>query len=395
MDTSEHTTTLDLFTKRCTRCDERKPFESFYWKRPGKLMACCKRCSDALRAKKTDAIANMLPPQNQAWSPAEDEILRSLYLSHTRAEIGEIVGRTEKSVRSRCYTLRLNTKAPKRWSRQEVQILREAYAEGDLPREFLTELAARLGRTRHSVALKAGELGISDKHRTFGGRKDKRVYKGDHEALRAHMSECAKRRIQENGHPKGALGMTHTKETRRILAEHTRRRATEMTPIEQAIRTAKAIATKIERYGNGSRPPIAENVYSRCKRGKRADLGGQFFRSRWEANYARYLNFLITQGSIQSWEYEPKTFLFEGVTRGVISYTPDFLVTETDGSTAWHEVKGWMDDKSKARLARMAKFYPDEKIIVIGPPEYKAISKFSRLIPGWENDRETLTEEAN
>jgi hypothetical protein len=43
-----------------------------------------------------------------------------------------------------------------------------------------------------------------------------------------------------------------------------------------------------------------------------------------------------------------------------------------------------MDAKSKAKLKRFAKFYPDERLIVIGATEYKALSKWSGLIPGWE-----------
>ncbi|MCV6900732.1 DUF1064 domain-containing protein, partial [Escherichia coli] len=89
----------------------------------------------------------------------------------------------------------------------------------------------------------------------------------------------------------------------------------------------------------------------------------RFFRSSWEANYARYLNWLIAQGEIAKWEFECQTFVFHGITRGVISYTPDFKVYSKDGSHEWHEVKGWMDAKSKAKLKRMAKFYPAEKVV--------------------------------
>lgn len=93
---------------------------------------------------------------------------------------------------------------------------------------------------------------------------------------------------------------------------------------------------------------------------------------------------LVQQGQIVSWEFEPKTFVFVGVTRGQLTYTPDFRVTENDGRQIWHEVKGWMDAKSKAKLKRFAKFYPDENLIVIAQPEYKAISQYARLIEGWE-----------
>jgi len=131
---------------------------------------------------------------------------------------------------------------------------------------------------------------------------------------------------------------------------------------------------------------LGGNAHSRAKRGKRSDLGNIFFRSRWEANYARYLNFLKARGEIKSWDFEPKTFVFHGVTRGQLTYTPDFLVTESDGSHIWHEVKGWMTPESKAKLKRMAAHYPDERLIVIGPKEYRAIAQYARLFDGWESE---------
>ena len=124
--------------------------------------------------------------------------------------------------------------------------------------------------------------------------------------------------------------------------------------------------------------------YIRGRGGKREDLGDRYFRSMWEANYARYLNWLIAQGIIQAWDYECHTFVFHGVTRGQIAYTPDFKVIENDGTYSWHEIKGWMDAKSKAKLKRMEKFYPDEKIIVIGEDEYRSIAKWAGLIGNWE-----------
>lgn len=140
----------------------------------------------------------------------------------------------------------------------------------------------------------------------------------------------------------------------------------------------------MRKYGRPS-VPRTENTYSRCKRGKRADLGGQFFRSSWEANYARYLNWLVGNGQIVTWKYEPKTFFFEGVRRGTLSYTPDFVVVENNGAVIYHEVKGWMDAKSKTRLSRMKKYFPEETVIVIAKREYMSIAnKIGSIIPGWE-----------
>lgn len=116
-------------------------------------------------------------------------------------------------------------------------------------------------------------------------------------------------------------------------------------------------------------------------------IGGKtkFFRSRWEANYARYLEFQKSQGKIIDWLHEPKTFWFEGIRRGCTSYLPDFEVINLDVSHYWVEVKGWMDSKSRTKIRRFEKYYPKEKLIVIRQKEYKALcEEFSELIPGWE-----------
>lgn len=125
------------------------------------------------------------------------------------------------------------------------------------------------------------------------------------------------------------------------------------------------------------------NPYSEIKRGFRKDIGISV-RSRWEANTARYLNFLKRQKQIKDWEYECKTFEFP-IKRGTRFYTPDFKVVNLDNSVEWWEVKGWMDRKSKTKLKRMKKYYPDEKIIILGKDRYRTLSRqLCRIIPNWE-----------
>lgn len=119
--------------------------------------------------------------------------------------------------------------------------------------------------------------------------------------------------------------------------------------------------------------------------GRREDLGGLYVRSAWEANYARYLNWLQAQGEILSWEFEPDTFEFHRIKRGTRFYTPDFKVTNKDGSVEYHEVKGWMDPASKTKLDRMGRYYPAVKIIVIDGPVYRALARqLHGLISTWE-----------
>ena len=71
--------------------------------------------------------------------------------------------------------------------------------------------------------------------------------------------------------------------------------------------------------------------------------------------------------------------------RGCVSYLPDFKVTYPDGAIEYHEIKGWMDDRSKTKIKRMAKYHPDVKLIVIDSKSYKRIASLMKsTVPGWE-----------
>jgi hypothetical protein len=117
------------------------------------------------------------------------------------------------------------------------------------------------------------------------------------------------------------------------------------------------------------------------------EFGGRriFFRSQWEANYGKYLEWQKERGMIKEWEHEPLTFWFEGIKRGCVTYLPDFKVTNNDGTHEWMEVKGHMDAKSKTKINRFRKFFPQEKLRLIDAKWYKANrQKLSLIIPGWE-----------
>lgn len=113
-----------------------------------------------------------------------------------------------------------------------------------------------------------------------------------------------------------------------------------------------------------------------------------YTRSKWESNYARYLEWLASKDMIKSWEYEPDTFWFENIKRGVRSYLPDFKVTNNDGSIEYHEVKGWMDPRSKTKLKRMKKYHPTVKLVLIDSERYKGIAKtVSHIVPDWQKTK--------
>lgn len=110
-----------------------------------------------------------------------------------------------------------------------------------------------------------------------------------------------------------------------------------------------------------------------------------YFRSKWESNYAHYLEFLRLHKQIVCWEHEPKTFWFEAIKRGVRSYLPDFKITENDGTSKWFEVKGYYDPKSRTKIARFNKYYPEETLRLIDERWFKKNARMlSKLVKGWE-----------
>lgn len=120
---------------------------------------------------------------------------------------------------------------------------------------------------------------------------------------------------------------------------------------------------------------MREGRYGNIQRGY-FDINGKkmFFRSKWEANYALYLDFLIKQKQIEKWEYEVDVFIFEKIISGTRTYRPDFKIFNNN-SVEYHEVKGYMDSKSKTKLKRMAKYYPEIKLILIDQCYYRDLEK--------------------
>ncbi len=125
--------------------------------------------------------------------------------------------------------------------------------------------------------------------------------------------------------------------------------------------------------------------YARIKRGKSPDLGDTHFRSSWERNTARWLNWRKEKGEITAWEFEPYTFVFAGVSRGAVCYLPDFRLTYPDGRVEWLEVKGRETSKDRTKFKRMAKYYPHVKLTVLGATEYRALASLFGGLPFWEH----------
>lgn len=221
-------------------------------------------------------------------------------------------------------------------------------------------------RPEHSEIMR--KLRISKKVKlTPGGRKS--------------IGESAKERILKNGHPRGMKGKTHSEQLKKENSERSIRMWANPNHVLNSDAHRQTLSDRTMKLNAKG---VMRNGYSRGKQGKREDIG-IYVRSSWEANYARYLNWIKEKGQIFNWEYEPDTFWFEKIKRGVRSYLPDFKIWETENSIPYYvEVKGWMDAKSQTKLKRMAKYYPKVKIELVEKAQYKEIEKWSRLIPGWE-----------
>lgn len=214
-------------------------------------------------------------------------------------------------------------------------------------------------------------LGLTDIHR----KQTPQVKKA--------MSKRVKKWHAENEHPRGMLGKVHSDETKKIISLNSKKYWQDPNFIlnsQEYRQSVSDMVSKRIRIKGG----ISNNNYSRCKRGW-IDIGDRslFFRSAWEANIAAYFEYLKNIGEINEWLYEEDVFWFEKIKRGVRSYLPDFKIFDKDGDIYYVEVKGWMDEKSKTKIKRMAIYYPKIKLYIFDAKKYREIAKSFSWIKGW------------
>lgn len=306
------------------------------------------------------------------WTENDVRILKEMYEeSYTPSEIAIALDRSKNSVKNKAYLLKITK--PDNYTEEELKYIKDNYNTKNI-REIAEDLGR--GNSWQNICREARQLGLTkNKDRKPINHKD---------TPDNWQSEKAKKWYETHEHPKGMLGKKHSDEMREGMSERIKKEWSKPDSVFRAEETVQKRSDTqsrimVEKIKNGT-----YNIYSRARSGKRTDLG-IFVRSAWEANYARYLNFLIKQKKLHKWEYEPDTFWFEKIKRGTRSYTPDFKIWETKESEPYYvEVKGYMDQKSKTKLSRMAKYYPDVKIVLIQKPEYNEIKKWSGLIDNWE-----------
>ncbi len=280
--------------------------------------------------------------------------------------VAEEFGMCGQSVQERLIKLGVDRNNPP-FTDEELNRIRGNYVAEVLAGR-LKEFAESFGRTKPLICRVARKMGLTDKSR------DKKLLAN----FKPSKPDWNKR-----PHPRGMAGKHHSDKTKNRLSVTSKRVQDEINadPDRRAAKVTKMMKT---RYAKGN--AVRQRPETSWKAGWR-EIGGKrkYFRSRWEANYARYLEFLKIHGEIKEWEHECEVFWFEGIKRGCMSYLPDFKVTNKDGSTEVHEVKGWMDDRSKTKINRMRIYHPNVKLVLIQSEWFSSNNrKLKALIQEWE-----------
>lgn len=295
---------------------------------------------------------------------SDDVIIESYNRLHNVWLVAKEVGLCGQTVHER--TVKLGIQKPINiFTQDDDFFLKEHYNEY-IYKGKLQELADKMNRTKQFICRQAKRLGLTDISRK------KSIIEGYKPQIKSWAGKI---------HPKGMLGKKHSQETIDILCIKSKARADAMTENEKSAKSWKMMKTKEK---NGTM--VNERQKTTWKSGWR-EIGGKrkYFRSRWEANYARYLQFLKENKQILEWLHEPETFWFEGIKRGCLSYLPDFKVTDINNIVEYHEVKGWMDDRSKTKIKRMALYHPTVTLKIIDAKWFKANNKtMTSIIYGWE-----------
>lgn len=309
-------------------------------------------------------------------SKIDIDTLMLLYDEHkTLDAVAAIVGLNRASIHERLQKAGYEPTYIKYYTDAERGIIREAYTNAVDAAFDLKTLATRLNRPAFSVCREARKMGLTDMKRPST------------ESVREKIIERAKLLWLEHPHPRGFLGGRHSDVMRQEMSIRVR----EEWEIAKATGTKWMSEENLQKYSDlmserAAQRSASSSPYSRGKRGKRADLNDVYFRSSWEANYARYLNLMMREDLVEWWGYETKRFSFPTIKRGTRTYAPDFEVKYRDTYySVFVEVKGWMDEASKRRLSFMAQYHPEITLNVVGAKEYKELKlRWSRFIEHWE-----------
>lgn len=254
----------------------------------------------------------------------------------------------------------------------EREIIRAYYEHTPAQAFELADLAADLGRHKGTICAVAARMGLTRAVRPRSAREIVR------------MSLSAKAQAASGRHARGFSDKRHSADTRALIGGRSRE-------AWERDRTAKAGLRSAERLGRlsdaaasmqAARAPADNRRHWRS--GRRSDLGSAFFRSAWEANFARYLDALKFAGEIDAWKYEPERFVFPRNSGGVRSYLPDFHIT-AGGDAFFVEVKGWFCARSRRAARLMERHHPDVDLRFLDAVAYRLLeAEVATTIRGWE-----------
>ena len=325
-----------------------------------------------------------------SWTEEEKQLLVDNYPYMSNKELMLLLNKTDGQLRGMKSRLGLNSKCNP-LTQEEKDIIIDYYNKHDNNSIDLDELSLLINRPKTSICRFAKKENLTNNCRPL---TEKTINKMKEGIEKYHKSDEYKNNIYEqqtdllryyskNKHPRGMLGKHHSEDTREKMSKVHIELAANMSYEEKHAIAMKAIETKIK---NNISPQTTSNSYSRTKGGIRKDLG-IYFRSSWEANIARILDYENIE-----WKYEYKRFYFDDKSDGILSYQPDFYLPQFH---KWIEVKGWMDEKSKIRLNRFSIEYPDQNknLILIDEHFYHDLQKeFKDIITYWEDSSRTTKE---
>jgi hypothetical protein len=278
-------------------------------------------------------------PKKQFWSDAEIKTLTDYYLNTPEdlfniSDISKKLNRTEASIHCKANDLKITLSRGIRARSDLHKKHQSEIRKGIYPDHLKKENQKRLGKP--------------------GANKGKKIWSSEQ---KQDISDRSKEYLQKNCHPKGFLGKKHTEKSRMAMSIAGKGRE------KPAEATLKMIQTKVLKYGT-----LAPNVKRGSWKSQWYEVGGKRFyaRSSWEINHANWLESLKQNKSIIDWEHEPETFWFTGIKRGAMSYLPDFKITLSDNSIEFHEIKGWMDSRSRTKIKRFRKQFKDHTLKIFG-----------------------------
>jgi hypothetical protein len=135
------------------------------------------------------------------------------------------------------------------------------------------------------------------------------------------------------------------------LSYHARRKASPANPVKFVVEIDGGVRLA-EREARHKPTPQAVVVPPNSR---------ELFANKTEAAYADHLERRRLVGDVYAWRYEAARWKLGHD----CTYSPDFMVVDSDGRIAWHEVKGFMEDDALVKLKTFAAIHPYFAVVLV------------------------------